>query len=173
MQDITLLSELLPRTAARTPDAVAVESSTGSPALTYAQLFSSSQRGAAALRAIGLGPGSRVVIAMDGSVDWAIAFWSVVQAGLVAVPVPGINIPKPIGGAGLVRLVCNTHPWMRGFVIVTDDTAAVTSADGTFTLRDVPAGTYELRIWHESLKGAAQKVTVAAGQTATVNFDLE
>jgi hypothetical protein len=34
MHDITLLSELLPRTAARTPDAVAVESSTGSPALT-------------------------------------------------------------------------------------------------------------------------------------------
>src|SRR6187549_620869 len=89
MQDITLLSELLPRTAARTPDAVAVESSTGSPALTYAQLCSSSERGAAALRAIGLGAGSRVVIAMDGSVDWAIAFWSVVPAGLVAVPVPG------------------------------------------------------------------------------------
>ncbi len=91
----------------------------------------------------------------------------------VAVPVPGITIPKPIGGAGLVRLVCNTHPWMRGFVIVTDDAAAVTSADGTFALRDVPAGTYELRIWHESLKGAAQKVTVAPGQTATIAVDLK
>jgi plastocyanin len=91
----------------------------------------------------------------------------------VAVPVPGITIAKPIGGAGLVRLVCNTHPWMRGFVSVTDDLAAVTPADGTFTLSNVPAGTYELRIWHESLKSAPQKVTVAAGQTATVAFDLK
>ena len=97
MQDITLLSELLPRTAARTPDAVAVESSTGSPALTYAQLLTAAERGAAALRAIGLGPGSRVVIAMDGSVDWAIAFWSVVQAGLVAVPVPAMVPPDLLG----------------------------------------------------------------------------
>ena len=97
MQDITLLSELLPRTAAQTPDAVAVESSTGSPALTYAQLLHSAERGAAALRALGLGPGSRVVIAMDGSVDWAVAFWSVVQAGLVAVPVPAMVPPDLLG----------------------------------------------------------------------------
>ena len=36
----------------------------------------------------------------------------------VALPVPGINISKPIGAAGTVRLNCNTHPWMRGWVIV-------------------------------------------------------
>ena len=42
-------------------------------------------------------PGSRVVIAMDGSVDWAVAFWSVVQAGLVAVPVPAMVPPDLLG----------------------------------------------------------------------------
>ena len=55
------------------------------------------ERGAAALRALGLPAGSRVVIAMDGSVDWAIAFWSVVQAGLVAVPVPAMVPPDLLG----------------------------------------------------------------------------
>ena len=39
----------------------------------------------------------------------------------VALPVPGLNISKPIGAAGTVRLSCNTHPWMRGWMIVTDD----------------------------------------------------
>ncbi len=91
----------------------------------------------------------------------------------VAVPVPGINIPKPIAGPGLVRLVCNTHPWMRGYIIVSDDMTAVSGGDGKFTLQDVPAGTYELRVWHETLKGAPQKVTVTAGQSAAVNFELK
>ena len=86
---------------------------------------------------------------------------------------PGITIKKPVAGPGLVRLVCNTHPWMRGYVHVTDDMAAVTGGDGRFTLTDVPAGTYELRIWHETLKGVAQKVTVVGGQTVTINFDLK
>jgi hypothetical protein len=61
---------------------------------------------------------------------------------------------------------------MRGFIVVTDEIAAVSDADGKFTLTDVPPGTYELRIWHESLKGAAQKVTVTAGQPAAVTFEL-
>lgn len=91
----------------------------------------------------------------------------------VALPVPGIKINKPVNGAGLVRVVCNTHPWMRAYVIVTDEAAAITGADGQYTLTNVPAGTYELRIWHESLKGTAQRVTVGAGQTANINFELK
>jgi hypothetical protein len=90
----------------------------------------------------------------------------------VALPVPGINVTKPIGAAGTVRLSCNTHPWMRGWVIVTDDAAAVSGADGTFTIDNVPAGTYELRVWHEALKGAPQKVTVVAGKPAEIKFEL-
>jgi len=90
----------------------------------------------------------------------------------VAVPVPGIRINKPVGGAGIVRLSCNTHPWMKGWVVVTDEVAVVTGADGTFSLPDVPAGKYELRVWHESLKGAPQTVVVSAGTPAKVSFDL-
>jgi hypothetical protein len=91
----------------------------------------------------------------------------------VALPIPGINIVKPVGPAGVVRLSCNTHPWMRGWVVVTDDMAAVTSADGRFTLSDVPPGTYELRVWHEALKGAPQKITVVAGKATDVVFQLK
>jgi plastocyanin len=71
----------------------------------------------------------------NAAMDNGKALWN------VAVPVPGIKIPKPIADAGLVRLVCNTHPWMSGFIIVTDDMAAVSGGDGKFTLQDVPAGT--------------------------------
>ena len=90
----------------------------------------------------------------------------------VALPVPGINIAKPIGPAGIVRLNCNTHPWMRGWMIVTDEAAAVSGADGRFTIADVPPGNYEARVWHESLKGAPQKITVVAGKPTELNFQL-
>jgi plastocyanin len=90
----------------------------------------------------------------------------------VAVPVPGIRIPKPLAGPGLVRLVCNTHPWMRGYIIVSDEIAAVSDGDGRFTLQDVPPGTYELRVWHEALKGAPQKITVMAGKPTEASFQL-
>jgi hypothetical protein len=90
----------------------------------------------------------------------------------VALPLPGINISKSIGSAGVVRLNCNIHQWMRGWVIVTDDAAAVSGADGKFSIDSVPPGTYELRVWHEALKGAPQKITVVAGKPATVNFTL-
>jgi hypothetical protein len=91
----------------------------------------------------------------------------------VALPLPNLNITKPIGPAGTVRLSCNSHPWMHGFVIVTDEAAAISGADGRFTIDNVPPGTYELRVWHESLKGAPQKITVVPGKPATVNFVLK
>jgi hypothetical protein len=91
----------------------------------------------------------------------------------VALPVPGINIAKPVGAAGIVRLSCNTHPWMRGWLIVTDEAAAVSGADGRFTISNVPPGTYEARVWHESLKGAPQTIIVVAGKPTQLNFQLK
>ena len=90
----------------------------------------------------------------------------------VALPIPGITITKAIASAGNVRLSCNTHPWMRGWMVVTDEAAAISGSDGRFTINNVPPGTYELRVWHEALKGAPQKVTVSAGKPADVTFQL-
>jgi hypothetical protein len=91
----------------------------------------------------------------------------------VALPLPNLNINKSIGAAGTVRLSCNTHPWMRGWVIVTDEAAAISGADGRFAIENVPPGTYELRVWHESLKGAPQKITVVAGKPTAVTLTLK
>lgn len=90
----------------------------------------------------------------------------------VGLPVPGMVISRPLNGPGLVRITCNTHTWMRGYIVVTDELAAVTGPDGTFTLNGVPPGSYELKVWHEALKIAPVKVTVAGGKTADVTLAL-
>jgi hypothetical protein len=91
----------------------------------------------------------------------------------VALPVQGLEISKPLAGTGPLRVGCSTHQWMRGWIFVTDDMAAVTGADGRFTLPDVPAGTYQLRVWHEALKAADRTVTVAPGKPVTLVIEMK
>ena len=91
----------------------------------------------------------------------------------VALPIPGITITKATSGTGNVRLSCNTHPWMRGWIVITSEAAAISGADGRFTIDNVPPGTYELRVWHEALKGAPQQVTVSAGKPTELSLQLK
>ena len=48
----------------------------------------------------------------------------------------------------------------------------MTDASGRFEPDQVPPGTYTIAVWHELLGGREQKVTVAPGQTTTVDLEL-
>lgn len=91
----------------------------------------------------------------------------------IAIPVPGLNIKRPLRRPGVVRVECDSHSWMRGWIYVTDDTATVTGTDGRFELTGIPAGTYELAIWHERYEGAPRQVTVMAGGTVDASFTVK
>jgi len=78
------------------------------------------------------------------------------------------------------QVTCNIHPWMKGWVLVRPNPyAAVSAADGTFVIENVPAGEVELQLWHEKagyigeikVGGKAEKIAkgrrktkVAAGE---------
>lgn len=51
-------------------------------------------------------------------------------------------------------ITCAVHPWMEGFVMVQDHPYfAVTGEDGSFEIKNVPAGIpLQIQVWHESLK---------------------
>ena len=91
----------------------------------------------------------------------------------IAIPFPGLEVQRPFRRPGPVRIECDSHGWMRGWVYVTDDLATVTGSDGTFELTGIPPGTYQLTVWHERYEGATRQVTVTDGGTAAADFTLE
>lgn len=91
----------------------------------------------------------------------------------ISLPIQDVVMSRAIDDRpGVVTLTCGTHTWMRGYIVVTDELAAVSGADGSFRLEGVPAGPREVRIWHETLKAAPVSVTVKDGETVTVNVVL-
>ena len=69
---------------------------------------------------------------------------------------------------------CDVHPWMRAYISVMDNPFyAVTSEDGTFEIKGLPPGDYEVEAWHEKLKTQTQKVSVKAGEPAKLDFNFK
>ncbi len=69
---------------------------------------------------------------------------------------------------------CDVHRWMKAFGVVLDHPyAAVTAADGTFSIPNLPAGTYQVEVWHELLGSQTREVTVSEGGTAALDLALQ
>lgn len=86
----------------------------------------------------------------------------------------GSSKPFTFDNSGEVPLLCNVHAEMSGFIVVLDNPYfAVTKRDGSFTINNVPAGTYKLKTWHEKLRTEEQEVTVEGGKTIEVSFMLK
>jgi plastocyanin len=65
---------------------------------------------------------------------------------------------------GLVRVYCNIHPQMSAFILVVENGYyAQPGADGSYTIPDVPPGTYTLHAWHERASEVTREITVPEG----------
>jgi plastocyanin len=72
----------------------------------------------------------------------------------------------------VVKFKCDVHPWMTGYLLVTDNPHyAVSGDDGTFSIPNVPAGKYTVEVWHERFGSQTKEVTVAEG--GSVDLKLE
>jgi len=91
------------------------------------------------------------------------------------------NVGQPVAGMvyqfrlkgeeTVLRLKCDIHRWMTAYVgVVTHPYFAVTGRAGMFEIKNVPAGNYTIRAWHERYGEVSQSVSVKPGTTTTLNL---
>jgi plastocyanin len=71
--------------------------------------------------------------------------------------------------AETIKISCDVHPWMRGWIVVAEDAfTVVTDETGSFKLPNVPPGTYKLEVWHEKFGTQSKEITVKAGGDSSI-----
>ncbi len=81
----------------------------------------------------------------------------------VAMPLQDARVSKLLRTPGVVRVDCDAHGWMLGWIYVVDNPYyALTGDDGTFSIADMPPGDYTLVVWQEQLGITEVPVSVKA-----------
>jgi plastocyanin len=73
----------------------------------------------------------------------------------------------------VIKVQCDAHSWMLGWLVVTEDPTAVTDDKGGFKLENVPAGKHKVEVLHPILGKQTKEVEVKAGQETKVSFELK
>jgi hypothetical protein len=75
--------------------------------------------------------------------------------------------------AGLIKVYCHLHSHMTASIMVFDHPFfTIPKADGSFSIDDVPPGSYKVSAWHERIGENTQPVRIEAGRPAEVQFLL-
>jgi hypothetical protein len=74
----------------------------------------------------------------------------------------------------IVQVECNVHGWMNAMLVVVDHPYnALTDANGSFKIADVPPGKYMLKLWHSKLGEQTKEVTVGPKEEVKVAFEMK
>ena len=93
----------------------------------------------------------------------------------IAQPIQGMTTMKAFAQPEVgVQMRCDVHFWMKGYIhVLSNPFFAITGDDGSFTIKDLPAGTYTLAVWHETLDEQTQNLTVGESGSKEANFTLK
>ncbi|MBI3811376.1 MAG: carboxypeptidase regulatory-like domain-containing protein [Nitrospirae bacterium] len=91
--------------------------------------------------------------------------------------VPNSTAVKPIelrNGHYIFRTQCGVHDFMQSWgMAVGNPYFSVTGPDGSFSIPDLPPGTYDVIAWHPYMKVQARQVTIPADGKAAMNFQFD
>jgi hypothetical protein len=119
-------------------------------------------------------PGELVVVNSDPVLHNTKSFFDRTPVFNLALPNQGQRITREIKRTGLMRVECDAHGWMLGWIYVADNPYyAVSAKDGTFTIADVPPGSYTLVVWQEYAGKVEVPVTVKPREATSVTAELK
>jgi len=74
----------------------------------------------------------------------------------------------------IFRTQCGVHDFMQSWgMAVGNPYFAVTGPDGSFSIPDLPPGTYDVIAWHPHMQVKAQRITVPASGRVDLNFEFD
>ena len=93
----------------------------------------------------------------------------------IAQPIQGMTTTKTFEQPEIgIQMRCDVHFWMSSYIhIFKHPFFAITGDDGTFTVKDLPAGNHTVEVWREKLGTQTQTLSVADGESKEVNFSLK
>lgn len=97
----------------------------------------------------------------------------------IALAEKGSKLDKPVvlrkdKQGSMFRLQCDQHEFMQSFFLpVTNPHYAVVKEDGTFEIKDIPAGKHKLIAWHPFAGKVEAEVDVPEGGTAQAKFEVK
>jgi plastocyanin len=97
---------------------------------------------------------------------------------------PEFNIGQPFQGMETVKkfdvpevgvhFKCDVHKWMGAYAgVLNHPFFAVTNEQGTFELKNLPAGNYVIEAWHEKYGAQTQNVSITGSESKTVDFSFK
>jgi len=73
----------------------------------------------------------------------------------------------------VIRVTCDLHSWMRGWVVVAEHPFyAMTDGAGDFELRGLPPGRYTLKAWQERLGTISKEIVVGDQDPPPVTLEM-
>ncbi len=92
----------------------------------------------------------------------------------------GFNISQPVAMETtrtfsspevMIPVKCDVHGWMEAYIGVQDHPyMAVSGTDGSFSLANLPPGTYTIEAWHQKYGTQTQSVTVGPQESKEISF---
>lgn len=118
--------------------------------------------------------GKMAVVNSDPVLHNTHGFYDKRTAFNLALPNQGQSIDVELQRLGTVRIECDSHGWMLGWVHVVDNPYyAVTDANGGFEIKDIPPGKYTLVANQEHTGPMTMEVEVKAGETVNLPIELK
>jgi plastocyanin len=86
----------------------------------------------------------------------------------------GAQREQVFGTPGPVHLLCNIHAAMNGWLYVSDSPwFAQADGNGRFTVKNVPAGAYEVEVWHEWSNSTVKQSLKVASTVSDLNIAVD